>query len=285
MLMVTTADGSRLATEAVGEPLRGDILLVMGATESRAWWPQGLKDALAAAGYRVTSFDHRDTGESTTHAPGEVTYDIFDMTADLVAILDAYGIGAAHFVGMSLGGYLSQIAALQHPERVQSLTLISSEPLGVAYEGEGISPAFMEHFGRMETLDWSDHAAVSAFLLKSAELSAGPALPFDREGARARIALEMKRTSSMQSAFNHSMLGGEIGPELTAERLKLPVLVVHGSADPVISVDAAKTSARVIDGAQLMVLEGRGHELLEQDSDAIAQAIVKLAESGVSKGR
>lgn len=70
---------------------------------------------LAAGGYQVIRFDHRDTGQSTTHAPGVVDYDIADMADDLLAILDAYGAQAAHFVGMSLGGYVSQIAALQHP--------------------------------------------------------------------------------------------------------------------------------------------------------------------------
>lgn len=275
--MVSTTDGAQLATEAVGEPVRGDIMLAMGATASRAWWPEGLKAALASAGYRVISFDHRDTGESTTGAPGEIGYDIFDLADDLIAILDAYGIEAAHLVGMSLGGYVSQIAALRHPERVLSLTLISSEPIGVSYESEGIAPEFMAHFGSMGTLNWADEAAVSAFLLRIAELSAVSASPFDREAVRARIALEMQRTSNMQSAFNHAMVGGELGPELTAERLKLPVLIVHGLEDRVISVKAARTSARVIQGARLMLLDGRGHELLEDDAPRIAQAIVMLA--------
>ncbi|RYE11293.1 MAG: alpha/beta hydrolase [Hyphomicrobiales bacterium] len=274
---ITTADGARLATEALGEPVQGTILLVMGATASRLWWPEGLKAELVRTGYRVISFDHRDTGESTTHAPGDVRYDIFDIATDLIAILDGYGVSAAHLVGMSLGGYVSQIAALDHPDRALSLTLISSEPLATPYAGEGIAPDFMAHFTTMETLDWSDRAAVTAFLLRVGELSAG-STPFDRDQVLRRIERDLDRSSSMQSGFNHSMLSGDLAPRHRADRLALPVLIVHGSADPVISVQAAEAAARTISGARLMVIEGRGHELVDRDTPQIAQAIVMLAE-------
>lgn len=148
-------------TEAAGQGEKGTILLVMGATASMVWWPDSLIEALVAGGYRTIRFDHRDTGASSVFAPGEGNYDLADLTGDLLAILDAYEVAAAHLVGMSLGGYLSQILALTHPERVKSLTLIASEPLGVEYEGEGLAPAFMEHFGAMGSLDWTDAEAVT----------------------------------------------------------------------------------------------------------------------------
>ena len=96
--------GAVLATEAWGQGERGTILLAMGATASMVWWPGSLMRALVDGGYRVIRFDHRDTGESTTHAPGDLRYDVFNLSADLLAILDAYGVRAAHLVGMSLGG-------------------------------------------------------------------------------------------------------------------------------------------------------------------------------------
>jgi len=275
--LVQVADGVHLCTQATGRPERGTILLAMGATASMAWWPEPLVTGLAEAGYQVIAFDHRDTGRSTTNAPGDLRYDLFDMAADLIAILAAYEAEAAHLVGMSLGGYIAQIAALTHPHRVRSLTLIAAEPLGVTYEGEGLSEDLLEHFGSMAALDWSNRDAVVGFMLKLAELSAGPAPGFDANAALRRIERELERTSSMQSAFNHAMVSGELGPELVAGRLDVPVLVVHGSQDRVISVAAARASLATIPDARLLLLEGRGHELLDADVPAIADAILRLA--------
>lgn len=274
---VAVDGGVSLHTEATGERRRGTILLAMGATASMLWWPQSLLTGLVEQGFQVIRFDHRDTGQSTTNAPGDVRYDIFDLAGDLIAILDAYGVEKAHLVGMSLGGYVAQIAAIDHPDRVLSLTLIASEPLGVAYEGEGIAPEFMEHFGAMGELDWSNRDAVARFLLRIAELSAGPATGFDAAATLRRIENELSRTTSMQSAFNHSMVGGELGEKHNAARLALPVLLIHGSKDPIISVNAARASAETIPGAHVLVLEGRGHELVEADVPQIAEAIGVLA--------
>lgn len=274
---VAATDGVKLFTQATGQPKRGTILLAMGATASMVWWPDSMVARLAEGGYQVIQFDHRDTGQSTTNPPGDVRYDIFDVASDLIAILDAYEVKTANLVGMSLGGYVSQIAALRYPERVRSLTLIASEPLGVAYEGEGISDEVMRHFASMAELDWSDHQAVMRFMLKIAELSSGSAASFDRDVALRRIEREMQRTSSMQSAFNHSMISGELGPHLNAARLELPVLIVHGSEDPIISVSAARASAVTIEGAQLLLLDDRGHELLDADVPRITEAILSLA--------
>ena len=275
MQMVASSSGAQLAVEALGEPQQGTILLVMGATASMLWWPQSLVQALAEAGYQVIRFDHRDTGGSTTYPPGEIGYTIQDLADDLLAILDAFGVERAHLVGMSLGGYLGQIVALQHPERVATLALLSAEPLGQNYEGEGIAPALLEHFGAMESLDWDDHAAVVAFLLRDAELCAGTAQPFDVAAATTRIEGELSRTQSMASAFNHGSVGGKLDPGLRIDRLRLPLLVVHGSADPVIGVGAARASAAAVPGAELMILPERGHELLEVDMPALAQAILR----------
>jgi len=274
--MVVTQDEAELATEAWGNPVRGTILLVMGATASMVWWPDSLMKALAAGGYQVIRFDHRDTGQSTTNPPGDVRYDLLDLAADLIAILDVYAVQSVHLVGMSLGGYVSQIAALRYPERVRTLTLIASEPLGVEYAGAGIAPKFMEHFATMADLDWSSHSNVARFMLRIAELSAGSASPFDIEAASHRIAQELQRASDMRSAFNHSMIGGELGPNMTPRQLDLPVLLVHGTEDPIISVAAARTAAQIIGGARLLLLDGRGHELAGADIPRIAGAILAL---------
>ena len=143
-----------IATQAYGRSTDPAILLNMGATASMLGWPDEMCDALAARGFFVVRYDNRDTGLSTTYPPGAPSYGVEDMAADLVGVLDAYGVSRAHIVGMSLGGFIAQVAALSTPDRVASRTLIGSEPLG--WDGEPlphIAPAFMEHFSALAALD------------------------------------------------------------------------------------------------------------------------------------
>lgn len=263
-----------LATEKRGEPINGTILMVMGATASMAWWPESLLNRLAEGGYQVIRFDHRDTGRSTTNPPGEVAYDLEDLASDLFAVLDSYEVDQAHLVGLSLGGFLAQINALRHPDRTLSLTLIASEPFGIDYQAQGISEVFMAHFGTMGTLDWSKWTEFAAFLHKIAELSSSSRGPFDAQAARHRISQELARSTNMRSAFNHSMIAGAIDLQRTAADLRQPVLLIHGSDDPIISVNAAHKSAEVISDAKLVILAGVGHEQLTQDMPLVSDHIL-----------
>src|SRR5215212_4511136 len=117
------ANGVELCTESFGDPADSPILLVMGMGGSMLWWEEGFCRVLAGAGRFVIRYDHRDTGRSVTFERGRPGY----TAADLVGgALDAYGIAAAHVVGVSIGGALAQLLALDVPERVASLVLIST---------------------------------------------------------------------------------------------------------------------------------------------------------------
>jgi predicted alpha/beta hydrolase len=107
---VIRSDGIEIATEAFGDPANSTVLLVMGAMASMLWWPEEFCEELAARGRRVIRYDHRDTGLSTKYEPGEPPYTLGDMADDAVRVLDGYGISAAHLVGMSMGGVISQLA-------------------------------------------------------------------------------------------------------------------------------------------------------------------------------
>lgn len=265
--------GAVLAVERFGRAERGSIVLVMGATASMLWWPDALCEALAATGYQVIRFDLRDTGRSSTAPAGELTYGLRDLADDVIAVLDACELTSAHLVGMSLGGLLGQINAIAYPERVVSLTLIAAEPLGMDYDGAGIAPEFLQHFASMQHLDWSDRAAVSRFLLTIARLSAGSVPGFNADAATSRIAAEMARAPSLQSAFNHAMLAGELPPAFRADALRLPVLIMHGTEDPIINFAAAQAIASAVPGARLVALPGRGHEIAPEDVPRFAAEI------------
>ena len=266
--------GIRLATENFGKPEDPALLLVMGATASMLGWPDAFCTALAERGLFVIRFDHRDTGRSTTVPPGEASYQVEDMAGDVLAVLDAYGIEKAHLAGMSLGGYISQMLAVTQPERVASLTLIASEPLG--WDGEAlphISPDFLAHFGALESLDWSNKAAVADFLTESERLCAGTGFPFDQERARVRVEQVLSRTGSPASMFNHGALTTREDWTGKLREIACPVLIVHGEEDPILPLANGKALAASIPGASLFVLPGVGHELPEESIRDIADRI------------
>lgn len=264
-----------LATEAFGAPSHPAILLIMGATASMLGWPDRLCERLAEAGRHVIRFDHRDTGRSTTVPPGEGTYAVEDLAADATAILRAYGINEVHLVGMSLGGYIAQMMALQDPARIASLTLIGSEPLG--WDGAPlphISPVFMDHFASMGSVDWDDRTAAATFLLGSSRLCAAGG-PFDEAKERKLIDRVLSRTDSLLSMFNHGTVDTRDDWTGRFRDITCPVLVIHGELDPILPPDNGRAIANGIRGAKLEVLPGIGHALPAGVVDRVADLIAQ----------
>ncbi len=271
---VIESRGIRLCTEAFGSPGDPPLLLVMGAVSSMKWWPDALVEMLVRAGRYVIRHDHRDTGRSTTYAPGAPGYTVDDLADDVLAVMDGYGLPRAHLVGMSLGGMLSQIVALKAPERVRSLTLICAEFLGdLGFAPPPLSPALLAHFGTAATLDWSNEAAVLDFMVEAGRLNSSGRRPYDAEGARRVASGEFRRSLRLQSMMNHALLtGGESWYGRTHE-LQAPLLVIHGALDPVVAYAHGLALSRAVPGARLVTLEEAGHELHEADWPTIAEAI------------
>lgn len=250
----------------------------MGATASMLGWPVELCLELATRGFFVVRYDHRDTGLSTTYPPGTPPYAVEDMAADVEAIMDAYGIDHAHLVGMSLGGLIAQIAALSIPDRVRTLTLIGSEPLG--WDGPPlpqIAPAFLEHFAALASLDWSNRPMVMEFLLKVEQLCAGTGRVFDIERASARVEAVVERSPSLASAFNHALV--QLRGDWTGRfrEIAQPTLVIHGSDDPILPPRNGEAITSGIPGARLLMLPGVGHELPAEATGAVVDGIAALA--------
>lgn len=271
---IIKADGVEIATQAFGDPAHEPILLVMGAMASMLWWPEEFCQKLAAQGRYVIRYDSRDTGLSTFYEPGRPPYTMDDMAEDAMRILDGYGIEGAHLVAMSLGGVIAQIAALAHPGRVKTLTLISTTPLGVdASVLPQTSEAYMKHAAEGETVDWSNDAQVIEYIVKDTRMIAGTAHPYDEARARALVERDVKRARNFVSATNHFMLEGGESWKGKLVGLNKPLLIIHGTADPIFPVGHGEWLAETFDGAKLIRLEGGGHEIHPLDWEEILLAI------------
>jgi pimeloyl-ACP methyl ester carboxylesterase len=273
--MVVHVSGAELCVETFGERSDPAILLVMGAGASMDWWEDELCERLAAGSRYVVRYDHRDTGQSTSYPPGAPGYTGADLVADPIAVLDALGVRAAHVVGLSMGGALAQVIGLDHPERVASLTLIATSPAGPEADLPPMTDEARAAFGALAEPDWSDREAVIDYLTELARAGAGRSRPFDEQGTRALWERVLDRTTNIESSMrNHyAAEGGDRWRERLAQ-LDVPTLVIHGTEDPVFPLGHGEALAREIPGAELLTLEGAGHELPRRDWDVVVPAIL-----------
>ncbi len=271
---IVRSTGVEIATEAFGDSAHPAVVLVMGAMASMLWWPERLCSRLAAEGRYVIRYDNRDTGLSTTWDPGHPGYSSDDMTDDVVRVLDGYGLSAAHVVGMSMGGMIAQRAALEHPRRFLSLTAISTSPVGM--DTAQLPPptqVYQEHAGNSGDVDWSDRQQAIDCIVAEMRVIASPAYPFDETAARKFVEQDHARATRFASAANHFMLQDSQRPQKPVRNLSVPLLVVHGTADPIFPVEHGEAIARAVAGSRLLRLEHGGHEINEAHWPELIAAI------------
>jgi pimeloyl-ACP methyl ester carboxylesterase len=269
------ANGVELCTEPFGDPADPPILLIMGIGGSMLWWEEGFCRRLADGGHFVIRYDHRDTGRSVTYAPGRPEYTGADLVADAVGVLDAYGIPSAHLVGVSAGGAFAQLLALDDPDRVLSLVLISTSP---ALPTDRELPPPTDQFGRFVStarVDWSDAQSVIDYMVDYWRVLAGGQRPFDEAEVRDLVRREVERARDFAATQNHDAItdDGRDGGPLSSVAAR--ALVIHGTADPMFPIEHGAALAAEIPGARLMPLEGAGHGVYRADWESIVRAILE----------
>ena len=269
--------GLDIAYEVLGEPDGEPLLLVMGLGAQMVGWPDGLCAELTARGFRVVRFDNRDVGLST-HLDGPVpkrawsrvpaAYTLSDMVGDALAVMDAVDWPAANVVGASLGGMIAQLLAVEHPDRVLSLTSIMSKPAPQLCRMRARATIALvrkarhlaKEVGRPTTPE-----AMADFMVAMQEVTGSPSYPADREDHLALFRVAMARDGQGLSGPGAKRQGAaeRIARDLRSElaAVRVPTLVVHGDSDVVIRPEGGEATAAAVPGACLVVHPGMGHEL------------------------
>jgi pimeloyl-ACP methyl ester carboxylesterase len=266
----TAANGIQLTYATSGDLSSPALLVIHGLGAQMVDWPPGIVDGFVAGGFRVIFFDNRDQGESTwfDHA-GEpdigsllfdpsapVPYLLADMAADAVGLLDALGIDRAHILGVSMGGMIAQQMAIDFPQRTRTLTSIMSTP------GPTIGPPTPEAVQALLTPPAEGRDAVIDQSIEGSRVISSPGFPFDETGLRHRAALHFDRGNHPVGTARQ-LAAVLASPDRTEglAGLVVPTLVVHGAADPLVTLPGGEATAAAIPGAELWVVEGMGHDL------------------------
>jgi pimeloyl-ACP methyl ester carboxylesterase len=265
------ANGIEIAYETFGERDALPLVLVMGLGTQMLAWPDELCQDLADRGHYVVRFDNRDVGASThlhgVQAPplGSIVsgrrrppYTIDDMADDALGLIDALELGPVHLVGVSMGGFISQTVALRRPERVRSLTLMSSST-GSRRVGHSHPRLIGRLVSRPAVLNAEQAMAA---VLDTIQAIGSKGYELDEERLR-RLAARSFERGYDPAGYRRQFAAVVAQPNRTAQlrRLDVPTLVMHGLQDPLVAASGGLALARTIPGSRFVGFAGMGHDL------------------------
>lgn len=279
-------DDVEIAYEVEGPPDGEPLLLIMGLGLQMLFWPDGFRKLLVDRGFQVARFDNRDVGLSThlsrlgTPPPTVFLtrrwsgYRMADLAEDAVAVLDGLGWDSAHVVGVSLGGMIAQTLAVRHPDRVRTLTSISSTPSPrIGRPGPRVLPVLLARPA-------PDRRAAAEHVVRIFRVIGSPGYPRDEAWLREMAEQSYDRAHDPVGIRRQlaTIVSSDDRRPLLA-RLRMPTLVVHGDSDLLVRPSGGRATAAAVPGARLVTFPGMGHDLPEAVQPAIADEIALLAHS------
>ena len=278
-----------LCYQTFGDPAGEPLLLVMGLGGPMTWWDPEFCTMLAQRGFFVVRFDNRDTGRSSRATGGvgrvmlvrafagqkvRAPYSLEDMAGDALGLLDHLGLDSAHVAGISMGGMIAQTMAITRPSRVRSLTSIMSTTgkRSVGWQHPSLLPSLLAARGPSR----EDYVRTSAAFWK---LIGSPSYPQSSERVEARAGETYDRGVS-RSGVLRQMIAVLTQPNRAARLrgVKVPTLVVHGVDDKMVHVSGGRATAAAIPGAELLLVDGMGHDLPPQLFETVVAALRRNAD-------
>jgi len=260
----TAANGMHIEYETVGDPAARPLLLIGGLADQLIHWDDAICEDLARRGLYVIRFDNRDAGLSTNcggakdpKAPARApVYTLEDMADDAVGLLDALMIGKAHVCGTSMGGMIAQILAIRHPSRVFSLIPIYST------SGNRNLPAPKpEVVQLLRTPAPRERDGYIEYMVALSRALAGKGFAFDEAWTRMITGKAYDRSFCPEgTARQINALMTQSDRRKALASVAAPTLVVQGTDDPLVPMEAGRDIAGSVPGAQLMLIEGMGHD-------------------------
>jgi pimeloyl-ACP methyl ester carboxylesterase len=279
-------NGIDIAYVCEGDPADPPLLLVMGLGGQLIAWPQGFVDGLRGRGFFVIRYDNRDCGlstkfegtpEITSFLAGDASsapYRIEDMADDAVGLLAQLGIPQAHVVGVSMGGMITQALAIHH----QGLFLTASSIMSTTGDPSVGAPTPDAIAALLRPIATSREEAVEASL-EGSRVVGSPKYPTDEATLRRRAEDAYDR-SYCPDGTARQLAAILASPDRTEglHGVRLPFLVVHGEADPLVTVSGGEATAAAVPGSKLIKIPGMGHDLPEPLWGEITDAIVANTE-------
>jgi pimeloyl-ACP methyl ester carboxylesterase len=282
-------NGITLAYETQGNPDDPSILLIMGLGMQLTSWPDSFCTALVERGYHVIRFDNRDSGLSTKlqqfgvpnmkmafvksmfRLPVAAGYTLRDMASDAIGLLDGLGIDKAHIVGASMGGMIAQIAAVDYPERVLSLTSVMSTSgrRGLPGPDSEVRDAMLAR-----AADASDINEIVNRSVRFLQMIGSPAYPIPAATLAERVVAGLRRNVSPDGFARQLLAVIASGDRVSLlKNIRIPSLVIHGDADRLVPIACGRDTASLIPGATFRQIRGMGHNFPPQLDDMLTGMI------------
>jgi pimeloyl-ACP methyl ester carboxylesterase len=255
----------RIAYEDFGKAGGRPLLLISGLDDQMiSSWPDGFCEALAGAGFHVVRYDHRDAGLSTHFTGKTKAYELTGMIDDMMAVLDTMSWESANLAGLSMGGGLAQFAALWHPDRVRTLTLISSIPMqGQPRRGMARYLRFFPGPFKLVFRRYGDsQEEKQRMVMDIIRLTEARSLPLDDEWVRQTATESVRRHAPDRYARSRQFAAGYAAklPDGGIARITQPVLVINGDEDPLIRAPAAgRALAKMVAHGRFVLVHRMGH--------------------------
>ena len=268
-------NGVELCYDIFGDASAEPMVLIMGLGAQMIFWDDDFCKDLAGRGFRVIRFDNRDIGLSTKMSGGkaltaldflklrifkiapQASYKLWDMANDVMGLLDVLGIKKAHIVGLSMGGAIAQEIAMNHADRVLSLTSIMATSGNPKLPNPTKEAMAMLVAPAPKTKDeYFERFASNWKILR------GASFPADEAKDQARAELTYARglnPAGVGRQLRAIMASGDRTSRLRG--VNAQTLVIHGTIDPLVRPEHGKAVAAAIPGARLLLIEGMGHAL------------------------
>jgi proline iminopeptidase len=297
--------------EDFGDSSNPTVLLIMGANANCMQWTPEFIDPLVDAGFYVVRFDNRDVGKSTWFGRESFSaklvrlflpkfllkfflkkafnsiidengymqefdikdpdYTLDDMAKDAVCLMDHLNIERAHIIGASMGGMITQLLALDYPDRILTITPIMSSPGMGDPELSNMTPALIEGLQESAFMDAKGNHADSVTRIYR-ELT-GSRFPFNEEKFREKLIPVMAHGHNPNCKHGDAA-GASPSRKHRLNQITKPTLVIHGTEDAILGLDHGMALYENIPNAKKLIMEGVGHEIPEELADEITSTIL-----------